>query len=289
LLLALRLAASSENKAMAAQNMTKFTAAAPGRLDLLSGALGRMAGNFGPIVLMYHSVEATSGTPGWKWAVSIDRFRQQVDYLVSAGWSFLRLSDLGSNRSGRTKQVVITFDDAYANTLQAAEFLNRFNLPASWFVVSSAMSGQSTWTDPGAPSLATLRPHQLRALAVTGMEIGAHSRTHRRLAQIERAELDSETIYCKKEIEDALGEQITSFSYPYGSYNPAVIESVRQAGFKQACTTINGTVSARAERLALPRLAVTANDTISGFVRKLFLVDDDGGLRGLVRSARRML
>jgi peptidoglycan/xylan/chitin deacetylase (PgdA/CDA1 family) len=274
---------------MAAQNMTKVTVAAHRSLDLLSSALGRMAGKFGPIILMYHSIEATSGTPAWKWAVSFEHFREQIDYLVSEGWSFLRFSELGSDQSARTKQIAITFDDAYADTLQAAELLNRLNLPASWFVVSSAMSGQSTWIDAGAPRLPTLRAHQLRELAAIRMEIGAHSRTHRRLAQIELAELDSETKHCKKEIEDALGTQITSFSYPYGSYNPAVVESVRQAGFERACTTDNGTVSSGAERLALPRLAVTADNTLSEFVRKLFLVNDNGGFRGLVRSTRRMI
>src|SRR5262245_42171684 len=119
------------------------------RPDLLSMLMGRMAGHVGPVVLMYHSIEVTSGMPEWRWAVSLDRFREQVDYLVSEGWSFLRLDQLEHDRSRQAKEVVITFDDAYADTLPAANVLASGNLPACWFVVSSALAGQSTWVDQG--------------------------------------------------------------------------------------------------------------------------------------------
>jgi peptidoglycan/xylan/chitin deacetylase (PgdA/CDA1 family) len=257
------------------------------RPDYLSNALGRMAGHFGPLILMYHSVEEGSSPPEWQWAVSFRQFREQIDYLISEGWSFMTLDRLRSGRPRLPKQVVITFDDAYVNTLQAADLLNQAGLRASWFVVSSALGGQATWRDQGAPQLPTLRPAQLRELAATGMEVGAHSRTHRRMAEISPTELGSETAACKSEIEDALGRPIASFSYPYGSYNAAVIEAVRQAGYELACTTDNGTANEGAERLVLPRLAITADNTISEFARKLFLVSDFAGIRGLVRSARR--
>jgi peptidoglycan/xylan/chitin deacetylase (PgdA/CDA1 family) len=250
--------------------------------------MGRMAGHMGPVVLTYHSVERTSGTPAWQFAVSLERFREQIGYLLSEGWSFLRLDQLGSGRSANSKQVVITFDDSYTDTLHAAEVLARFGLQASWFVVSGAMCGRCTWVNEGEPQRPTLVHHQLRELAEYGMEIGAHSRTHRRLAQIDPMELDCETAQCKNEIEDAVGKAITSFSYPYSSYDATVIQSVKRAGFERACTTENGTARVDAEKFTLPRLGITGNDTISDFARKIFILNDHPGIKGVVRSARRI-
>jgi len=268
--------------------MKELTKASTVRPDLMSRAIGKMAGHLGPVVLMYHSIETGCDTPTWRWAVSLQRFREQIDYLASEGWLFRRLDELGSSQPAPRKQVVLTFDDAYADTLQAAEILTAGKHPASWFVVSSAMCGRSTWLDDGARPRATLLPSQLRDLLASGMEIGAHSKTHRRLAEINPAELKDETAQCKTDIEDGLGVRITSFSYPYGSYNPTVVTSVRKAGFERACTTENGSAFFGTGNFGIRRLAVTAEDTLAQFARKLFLLNDDPGIRGLVRSTRRM-
>ncbi|MFQ5562877.1 MAG: polysaccharide deacetylase family protein [Parvularculaceae bacterium] len=258
--------------------------AAPGPL---SRAMGAFAGRMGPVVLMYHSVEQGAGRPDWPWAVSLEEFRNQISYLVSEGWTFLRLDGLNPDAPAQAKQVVITFDDAYADTLQAAEILAGAGLSASWFVVSSAMGGYTTWKDDPALQRETLRPDALRDLAADGMEIGGHSRSHKRLAEIGAAECADEITLCKKEIENALGKEITSFAYPYGNYSAAVAQEVERGDFHRACTTENGPAFFDADPFLIRRLAVTAECTLSEFARKLFLLNDHPGLRGFVRSARR--
>lgn len=249
--------------------------------------MGKFAGRMGPVVLMYHSVEKGAGTPDWPWAVSLEQFRGQIGYLLSEGWSFSRLDQLNPEAPALAKQVVITFDDAYADTLQAADSLSGAGLSASWFVVSSALAGQSTWQDKDAPRRVTLRPDALRDLIKAGMEIGGHSRTHKRLAEIGAAERIDEITLCKSEIEDALGAEITSFAYPYGNYSLSVADDVARAGFRRACTTENGSAFYDANPFLIRRLGITADCTLSQFARKLVLLNDHPGLRGFVRSARR--
>jgi peptidoglycan/xylan/chitin deacetylase (PgdA/CDA1 family) len=257
--------------------------------DVFSKALGSLAGHAGSIILMYHSIDASSRIPDWTYAVSIKKFVEQINYLQSTGWSFLRLRDLATGTFTRSKQVVVTFDDAYSDTLHAAEILARKGIVASWFAVSSALQGRSTWVDPDTGTRPTMRPPDLRDLAAAGMEIGAHSATHRRLAEIGTGELSEETVRCKIELENALGFSVSSFSYPYGSYDSRVIEAVRLAGFNRACATDNGAVRESTDFFRLPRLAITAEDTISDFARKIFLVNDDSGFRGAIRTVRRAL
>jgi hypothetical protein len=49
---------------------------------------------------------------------------------------------------------------------------------------------------------------------------------------------------------------VTSFAYPYGSYDAATVEAVRTARFARACTSDHGPVGRGADPFALPRVAV---------------------------------
>ena len=50
-------------------------------LDPITTRLLRNSGHHGAIALMYHSVAPGTGTPGWRYAVSMQRFRAQLDLL----------------------------------------------------------------------------------------------------------------------------------------------------------------------------------------------------------------
>jgi peptidoglycan/xylan/chitin deacetylase (PgdA/CDA1 family) len=256
--------------------------------DSVAHRSGVFGGGRGPIVLMYHSVEKGGGTPDWRWAVSLQRFVEQMDYLADAGWSPVPLAALDNPEiRNASRQFTITFDDAYEDNLPAYEALAERGWPATWFVVSSAIGGLSTWRDPGVPRRPTMLPNHLREMRTNGMEIGGHSRSHRALADAPVSELAVETVGCRKALEDVLGGSVESFAYPYGSYSRAVIEAVRDAGYRRACSTDNGTAWQDNDPFRLRRIAVLADDTRSAFARKLILLDDDSGLKGAARSAIR--
>lgn len=249
---------------------------------------GVFAGRRSPVLLMYHSIEKGGGTPDWQWSVSLQHFVEQLDYLADAGWSPVALTALDKPEiRNASRRFVITFDDAYEDTMPAYEVLAKRGWPATWFVVSSAVNGLSTWHDPGVPKRPTMLPHHLREMHANGMEIGGHSRSHRRLAEAPVSELAVETAGCRKALEDLLGGSVESFAYPYGSYNRAVIEAVRNAGYRRACSTENGFAWQDDDPFRLRRIAVLAGDTRSAFARKLVLLDDDAGLKGAARSALR--
>lgn len=247
-----------------------------------------LAGRDGPIMLMYHSIEMGGGTPDWQWSVSFQRFVEQMDYLTEAGWSPVPLASLDNPEiCNGSRRFILTFDDAYENTLPAYEFLAKRGWPASWFVVTSALGGMSTWRDPGVPQRPTMKPHHLRELRENGMEIGGHSHSHRWLAEAPVSELAAETAGCRKILEDLLGGSVDSFAYPYGSCNRTVTEAVRNAGYRRACLTDNGFAWHEENPFRLRRIAVRAGDTRAAFARKLIFPDDNAGLKGAARSALR--
>lgn len=256
--------------------------------DAVSRWFSPFAGLRGPIILMYHAIETGGGAPDWEFSVSLQRFVEQLDHLADAGWSPVALAALDDREiCNEPRRFAITFDDAYEDNLPAYEILAERGWPATWFVVSSAIGGLATWRDPGVPRRLTMLPNHLRDMRANGMEIGGHSRLHRRLAEIPATELAVETAGCRNALEDVLGGSVESFAYPYGSYNRDVIDAVSSAGYRRACSTDNGLALQDNDPFRLRRIAVLANDTRSAFARKLILLDDDAGLKGTARSALR--
>src|SRR5262245_24852483 len=78
---------------------------------------------------------------------------------------------------------------------------------------------------------------QLSELSSAGIEIGAHTRSHRDLRRLSTPEARDEIAGSRAEIEDRLGRSVESFAYPFGYASSNVIEIVRKE-FRAACTTV---------------------------------------------------
>jgi peptidoglycan/xylan/chitin deacetylase (PgdA/CDA1 family) len=97
----------------------------------------------------------------------------------------------------------------------------------------------------------------MKEMLEAGMSIGSHTLTHPRLARIDPEQMRAEVEISKRNIEDALGEAVTSFCYPYGNFNAATITAVREAGYLLATSTIRGNTNSEADRFTLKRAMVT--------------------------------
>ena len=93
------------------------------------------------------------------------------------------------------------------------------------------------------------------------VSVGAHSLSHRRLAQWPAEAARTEIVGCKAALEARLGAKVTSFAYPVGdptSAGPREFALAREAGYEIAVTTRPGMLFAEhADHLhALPRLSL---------------------------------
>ncbi|MGD8496007.1 MAG: polysaccharide deacetylase family protein [Gemmatimonadales bacterium] len=116
---------------------------------------------------------------------------------------------------------------------------------------------------PAAPPVAgqdARRPmttSELRAVAREPLvEIGAHSRTHPRLARLGERRLIGEIEGSGTDLAELLGRPIPHFAYPHGSHSRRVRECVEAAGFAAACASTEDVVRAGELPLALPRFWV---------------------------------
>jgi peptidoglycan/xylan/chitin deacetylase (PgdA/CDA1 family) len=105
------------------------------------------------------------------------------------------------------------------------------------------------------PAYRTLTEEELTELADNRLiEIGGHTRNHPWLPALPAREQLDEIRGAKTWLQDRLGRTVSSFSYPYGAYEPETSSAVREAGFTNASTCNPAAVSRQGELLELPRL-----------------------------------
>lgn len=241
----------------------------------------RDAGRHGPVALMYHSVQV--GEPDWRWAVSQRRFRAHLDVLLEAGWSTVPFSALGGGQALPARSVAITFDDGYLDNLAAVEALTERRMTATWFVVSGEIGGRARWLRGARASMPLLSALDLQTMCAAGMEIGSHTRSHECLPSLDEYALADEVAGSRRELEDLLGCEVTSFAYPYGAHDPASVQAVAQAGYRAACTTRSGWALRQKDPLRINRLTMYADDGEASLARKLALGSNDGDWLAVAR------
>jgi peptidoglycan/xylan/chitin deacetylase (PgdA/CDA1 family) len=167
-------------------------------------------------ILTYHSIDDSGSVI----STPLDVFREHVDWLARSGVEALPLDALLARpTSAPGDAVAITFDDGFANFAHAAKLLRDRRLPATLFVVSGHVGRTNAWRgagDAGVPTQPLLGWDELARLAADGVAIGAHTRTHPRLASVPDTQMRDEMEGCLEELERRLGLRPRHLAYPYG-------------------------------------------------------------------------
>jgi hypothetical protein len=122
--------------------------------------------------------------------------------------------------------VTTSWDDGDVTDLRIAALLRDRKLAGTFYV---PIAGHHRSGVMGARELITLR--------TAGFEIGAHGTSHLTLPTCNREQLTREVEFCKKHLEDLLGDPVRMFAYPRGKYTNMVIQAVKRAGYAGARTT----------------------------------------------------
>lgn len=126
------------------------------------------------LVLMYHRV-AEPDTDTWDLAVSPAHFEQQLQVLKQLGIviSAVELAERLQRKTLKRRSIAITFDDGYLdNYLLASPLLARYQLPATFFIVSGNVGlAQEFWWDELA-GLLLLTEHLPASFSLILPEIG---------------------------------------------------------------------------------------------------------------------
>jgi peptidoglycan/xylan/chitin deacetylase (PgdA/CDA1 family) len=90
------------------------------------------------------------------------------------------------------------------------------------------------------PTRSIMSWSEVRQLAADGVTMAAHTRTHERLDQLARDQIDWEVDGCRADLVRELGAFTPLFAYPYGNANDLAVASLKKAGFTIGFTTLCG-------------------------------------------------
>jgi peptidoglycan/xylan/chitin deacetylase (PgdA/CDA1 family) len=166
-------------------------------------------------------------------------FMRQMSEITQAG---LTASFLGCSDVSKKETITVTFDDGFvSNLVEAVPVMKKVGVQAINYLVADRLGQTSDWeAREGGEADPLMDESQVREWLASGHQIGAHTCTHPRLSQLSEAQAKEEISASRKKLEDRFGVLIEHFAYPYGDYNPATIELVREAGFKTAVTMHRG-------------------------------------------------
>ena len=238
--------------------------------------------NVSPIpILMYHQIEVAppKGAGFRSLYVSPGAFARQMTLLSYMGYRGLSMSSLMPYLTGeRTGKVVgITFDDGYLNHLtHALPVLLKHDFSSTCYAVSQQLGKTNAWDrEAGIDPTPLMNAQQLRQWLTAGQEVGAHTRHHARLTQLDDLTCVDEISGCKSELESLTDAPVRHFCYPYGEYGPGHVAQALAAGFESATTTQRGRCQLGEDLLQLPRVPVVRSTTLPVLWLKLATAYED--------------
>jgi glycosyltransferase involved in cell wall biosynthesis/peptidoglycan/xylan/chitin deacetylase (PgdA/CDA1 family) len=242
---------------------------------------------YGTPILMYHAI-GSRNEPASRFVLPVHRFEQHIAWMKRLGYQPISLRQFLDYKKNcllpPARSVVITFDDGYADNYSLAyPVLRSQNIPATIFVVSNYIGRANEWDRWGELADRPLMSwSQLQELASQGVQIGAHSCTHRVLTEISESEAREEIIGSHEFLASNLGVAVDIFAYPYGEYDESMQTIAKQAGFAAGCTADAALNTLISPDFALQRTEIRGDESFT----RLFLALWTGNTEALWRTRR---
>ena len=219
--------------------------------------------NHSPVpILTYHQVAEAPplGASFRSLSVAPVDFERQMAFLQGLGYHGLSMTALLPYLRGERQGKVfgITFDDGYLNNLtHALPVLQWYGFSSTCYVVSGLLGQTNTWDAAmGVPPSDLMSASHLRQWVAGRQEVGAHTRNHVRLRDLDALVCHAEIALCKEDLEHITGTAINHFCYPYGEFTQEHVAMVKQADYMTATSTRRGRCQFGDSLLELPRVPV---------------------------------
>jgi peptidoglycan/xylan/chitin deacetylase (PgdA/CDA1 family) len=187
-------------------------------------------------ILLYHYVEVVQDKNDFKREnlnIHPATFDEQIKTLLDAGYIFIFPSELPAKikKSGDQKYAILSFDDGYETFFtQTYPILKKHQVKSVNYIISNFIGNLNYMTQP-----------QIQKLVEDGLvEIGSHTLSHADLTSVSLSEAERQIKESRINLESLFQIKVNSFCYPYGFYNPEIVEIVKNVGYTNAVTTKSG-------------------------------------------------
>lgn len=218
-------------------------------------------------ILCYHIVQSPNDT---HFSITRETFEQQMNYLASAGYNVVALSDVSDYLAGKKKTLprnamVVTIDDGWKCTYtEIYPVMKKLKFPFTVFVYPKFI-GQSGYA---------LNWKQIKEMSDAGVDIQSHSYSHPFLTQRRHRSWDdgqysdwlaTELAESKKVIEEKTGKKVKYLAYPYGDFDSRVVKTAGENGYEAAVTAAFGVVHSDSDPYRLRRVVIDTSMSFSDY------------------------
>ena len=164
-----------------------------------------------PAAIMYHLILDEPYNSETDLFVKPESFAKTLDVLDAHDYIYLFADDYAKNDK---KSVALTFDDGYEdNYTNMFPILKEHGAKATIFLIADNIGTEGYLSEA-----------QIREMAESGLvKFGSHTKTHRKLTELDEQELRYEFSESQKTIEKISGQLCDSLAYPEGQYNSEVM------------------------------------------------------------------
>jgi peptidoglycan/xylan/chitin deacetylase (PgdA/CDA1 family) len=194
--------------------------------------------------LCYHNVfEKKEAIPEAlrHFSISSDEFKNHLRLIDQLGIRVVSmreaLSLLDRFEADAGQYVCITFDDGYMDNYTVAwPILKEYRYAAHFFICSNLIGKKSG-------TLAHMGSEEVLSFVKDGGSIGSHAHDHVILAGSKPESVLEQVTKSKHILESIVDTEVDTFAYPNSQFTPAVVNAVRQAGYRFAFAIGLGTTN----------------------------------------------
>lgn len=203
-------------------------------------------------IFIYHYVEHVkdkNDTIRQKLDINPELFSRQLATLKEASYTPIFARELGEyfdqNKPLPPNPIMITFDDGYSDFYtDVLPILKKYGMKVTIYIVPGFLDRPNFLTK-----------NELLEIRDSGLvEIASHSIHHVDLKRSNPKTAREEIAGSKKMLEDLLGQKVTDFAYPYGSYSSETASLVQTTGYLTSVITKGNITQSIENRFALFRL-----------------------------------
>lgn len=201
-------------------------------------------------VLCYHNLTVGDTHAPSSLFINEMAFRKQIQTLADSGFNSILPDELyafiAQGKPLPPKPVLISFDDSRKDHYTiAAPVLEKAGFRGTFFVMTVTIGKKGY-----------LSSQDIRDLRNRGHAIGCHTRDHPRISgKNGLPDAERQLRNARETLEKFTGSTVTSFAYPFGAWNEALVKQLQENGFRIAFQ-LSGTGMSRYPQFTVRRIMV---------------------------------
>jgi len=204
--------------------------------------------------LIYHAFGSDLKHDTYGISIDINRFSEHMKFVIN-NYEVTHVNNLDSNEIN----VSVTIDDGYKDTLNAIDVLIEKNMPFTLYISPENLD-----------KIDYLSSKDIKDISmINKCIIGTHGYSHRRLSTLDLAQQHTELHKSKIVLEELIGKQVHTLSYPHGSFNRDTISIAKELGYKSAASSIKGFNNLKTDAFKMRRIEIIASDKLRELSKKI--------------------